>query len=48
MLHVISVEKNSLMSNLGAQNVERHFALNVIRGGSKGCIRCGEPIEDLT
>jgi sialic acid synthase SpsE len=32
MLHVIGVEKNSLASALGAQNVERHFALNVMRG----------------
>lgn len=29
MLHVIGVEKKSLASALGAQNVERHFALNV-------------------
>jgi sialic acid synthase SpsE len=34
MLHVIGVEKNSLASTLGAQNVERHFAVNVIRRGA--------------
>jgi len=33
MLRVIGVEKNSLASTLGAQNVERHFALNVIGRG---------------
>jgi hypothetical protein len=33
MLHVIGVEKNSLARVLGAQNVGRRFALNVIRIG---------------
>jgi hypothetical protein len=31
MSHVIGAEKNSLASPLDAQNVERRFALNVIR-----------------
>jgi len=31
MLHAIGVEKYSLARALGAQNVDRHFALNVIK-----------------
>jgi len=31
MLHVVGVEKNSWARALSAQNVEHHFALNVIR-----------------
>jgi sialic acid synthase SpsE len=33
MLHVVGVEKNSWARALSAQNVERHFVLNVIGRG---------------